>query len=382
MKKIIARKVALYLAVFQLFSCATMLNTKAESLNTKETTNTMYIPKSNIDSIALVTDENGKTKFQRFDKRTNEYHDISIYDFENVLTNQFGANQNAFVYNFYDLLRDELIVNEIQKRFPTEEIDELIDPTVFYKCYFEIIRRNGCGFAAGVNAIFREFEGREDEFYDAFGFPMYEINTNYRVNFNYELMLLLYFNKHIEIDSSFKLLKISIERMAYQYEIDYYTELREKYRNNNKDFKNWTAEKMLKWKETDKELEDIIQKLNVKLLNVPETSDNYAFYDSNHYTHINEFLKDYGIKFDISSKKNINDIEQDDIIACSGATVYLGNGEIFTPYFIDDVGSHCFSVAEVSIDTKGNKQYVVSSWGHMFVIDKNKTEVIKVYKLK
>ena len=64
----------------------------------------------------------------------------------------------------------------------------------FYERYFSVITNSGCGYAAGTNVIFLEYEGRETEFEKTFGFPMYTVATDGSIDFNYELMELRYYN--------------------------------------------------------------------------------------------------------------------------------------------------------------------------------------------
>ena len=64
----------------------------------------------------------------------------------------------------------------------------------FYERYMHKIAEVGCGYAAATNIIFKEYEGREKEFEETFGFPMYTVNDAGEIDFNYELMMLKIFN--------------------------------------------------------------------------------------------------------------------------------------------------------------------------------------------
>lgn len=51
------------------------------------------------------------------------------------------------------------------------------------------MQQEGCSYAALVNTIFVHFDGREDEFYETFGFDMYVKEDGVKkYNFNYVLV--------------------------------------------------------------------------------------------------------------------------------------------------------------------------------------------------
>ncbi len=45
-----------------------------------------------------------------------------------------------------------------------------------------LLSREGCGYVALVNSIFLRFYGKEEQFYSAFGLPMYDVNRNLNYN--------------------------------------------------------------------------------------------------------------------------------------------------------------------------------------------------------
>lgn len=137
----------------------------------------------------------GKYIYKRYDPKTDTYKNISIFDEENDQFGQYGANQGVFEYNFDDLINHSMIWDEMQKYYPLDSFDSVDEAMDFYERYFQVICDTGCGYAAATNIIFMEYEGREDEFYETFGFPMYGINREKgAIVFNYPAMMLKYFN--------------------------------------------------------------------------------------------------------------------------------------------------------------------------------------------
>lgn len=386
MKKIIARKIALHLAVFQLFSGAAMFypnETDAYTLENESHFGNIFIPDVNMANIVLITDEDGKKRYQRIDKETGEYHDISIFDYENITTRQYGANQNVFHDHFSVLIQDPLIMEEIQKMFPYSKIDKDLDPMIFYRFYLDTIRKDGCSFAAGVNAIFNLYEGREDEFYNTFGFPMYNISSNYQVDFNYEVMMLAYFNNYIKKKFKITEFKNSIERDAYKYLINYYTNERKELKKANQDYKNWSdANQLLKWKEKDQELEEIIEKMTNKLKEIPDNNNIYALRIEDIKSSISDFLSKYKAKVKITTNDNLNNPSIGDVLACNKSYIYTGNYNFYSLYPADEVGPHCHTISEIETDESGKKIITVSSWGLRYKIDIDKTKVLKRCTIK
>ena len=85
------------------------------------------------------------------------------------------------------------IWEEMQKYYPVDSFKSEGEAMFFYEKYFNIIYDCGCGYAAAANFIFHIFEGKEEEFQEKFGFPMYSM-TDKGIDFNYELMMLKFFN--------------------------------------------------------------------------------------------------------------------------------------------------------------------------------------------
>ncbi len=287
-------------------------------------------------------------KYSRFDPKTHELSPISIFDDENmikfdgnkfVFNPQYGADQMAFRNNFSELINDPLIWEEMQKHFPVESFESEDAAMEFYERYFNNITETGCGYAAGANIIFKEFEGRETEFEETFGFPMYTVDTEGAIDFNYEAMELKFFNN--EWVNQMKI-GVTIDQMEagqdFEYTMKYYNEI--------------------------DQVPDELQE---------EYWDNRPIGTSADLEYeLNDFLYDYGIN--INTKSNALPVADGATINQSMAedlknndyVVYAGTG--YDLYFMDKLycsngGSHYMMLTgEFAEDGKP----FVSSWGMKF----------------
>lgn len=110
----------------------------------------------------------------------NKYY---IFSINSNRTDQFGANQGTFVTDNAKLLKDSKVKEIIKTYFPEATIEQMEQLLIS-------INNVGCGYAALTNSIFCHFTGKEEEFEEAFGFPMYTEDENGNINFNYEYLML------------------------------------------------------------------------------------------------------------------------------------------------------------------------------------------------
>ena len=86
-------------------------------------------------------------------------------------------------------------VEQLQRDFPVSSFEKVTDANDFYNNYMETMDNSRQDYAALSDSIFWHYTGREDEFQETFGFPMYTVNENEgRVNYNYEDMGYSIFN--------------------------------------------------------------------------------------------------------------------------------------------------------------------------------------------
>ena len=209
MKSKLIRNLAINLAFFQLFA----INAEALGEGSKfdyslqtNATSPIDIPNSN-DRYVLIKDDEKNPIYLKVNRETGEFEPISIFDHENLNSKQYGANQEVFRTKFDQLINNPLIWEEMQRYYPVKKFEDKDEAMFFYRKYFDIIYDCGCGYAAAANYVFHMFEGRENDFYKAFGFPMYTINNNV-IDFNYEIFMLKFFNySNLKLDKSFKLIE-------------------------------------------------------------------------------------------------------------------------------------------------------------------------------
>lgn len=107
---------------------------------------------------------------------------LDIFGNYNLESEQFGGNQSDMRKVGADVYIDK-IFNKYASNLPAEEKYQLLNS----------IASSGCGKVAVTNLVFRKFQGREKEFFDTFGFPMYDIKKTgnyFSVDYNYEPLIL------------------------------------------------------------------------------------------------------------------------------------------------------------------------------------------------
>lgn len=365
MKKTIVRKLAIYMAFFQLFSVSAKADNK-------------YVLVDN-------TNENNPI-YQIYDTNTKEYSNISIFDDKNVSTNQYGASQNSFgeVY-FYRLFNNDYIQEEMAKQLSKVKFSSLEHAQLFYKYYFATLAKNGCGFAAATNYIFQLFEGKEQEFYEKFKFPMYEINYQ-SIDYNYEIFMLKFFNYYINKNNLFDDIEKTINGKIYEHIINEYNEkikytidIKDKLRAHYKSkYGNWTLEDIEKLKEENevysKEIDEynkIIELYQEKLKSIPDRKYGIPLIPS--FGNLDKFLKQYGIKIKTSIENDSKSPNINDIIACENYELT----EYGFKYSYEEA-PHYMYIVDILEDNK----MVVSSWGRKYILTNEKDFLNTRVKIK
>lgn len=137
--------------------------------------------------IHLSFDENGNITSGTFEDKNGNTVPIDIFGEYNNDSEQYGGSQMDFKNKVEELLQDPLIIARLKEYYPDATMED-------YECYLLKICNVGCGYTALVNSLFKQYEGREKEFQEKFGFPMYDIQENGEIDFNYEYLILDYFN--------------------------------------------------------------------------------------------------------------------------------------------------------------------------------------------
>lgn len=130
---------------------------------------------SNEDNIIILKDSNGKA--------------LDIFGDYNINSFQYGAAQQHVICSYFNpnvVSFDNLYVdNVLNSYFPNSNLEEKV-------ALLDEIASSGCGDTSLVNFVFKEYEGREKEFYNTFGYPMYNISLdggNLTVDYNYEPLI-------------------------------------------------------------------------------------------------------------------------------------------------------------------------------------------------
>lgn len=114
--------------------------------------------------------------------------DTGYYSYTNNINKNYGGSQMIFQgddgysqlldkNNYY---YDEYIANGLKKLFPDASMEE-------YVSYLDKICNTGCGYVAFANSVFKSFEGKEKQFENIFGYPMYKEDSGKRYYNTYRL---------------------------------------------------------------------------------------------------------------------------------------------------------------------------------------------------
>ena len=320
-------------------------------------------------------EEVDESYYRRYNTENKEFQYISIFDDENIFTSQYGASQVDFKDKTKELIENKLIWNELQKYFPVNDFKSTDEAKIFYEAYFSIIGYSGCGYAVAANYIFQNYEGREKEFEKALGYPMYEINKDGDIDFNYEVFMLKFFN-YYNLDRCNKKREIidSLENEINRKRIEFRLRQLDDYNILPKDFKTWTREEQLCWIELGYAKEKEYAKLSSELKKIKSNNINLGIQQDDSFGYLKDYLNRFGIDCNIKYSKNITDYNVGDIIASENFDLYQMN-----PYGIivsknSNIGLHYLYITDT-----GNESVIVSSWGNKYVLDNsNATNVSKV----
>lgn len=124
-------------------------------------------------------DENGK--YEGYICKENGKN-ISIFREENIDSSQYGGSQMTFSWNNAELLEDKKIMRILKKIYPNGDMED-------YELLLARICNSGCGYTAMANAVFQEYKGKEKEFEEKFGYPMYKVDARGNLDYNYEYLI-------------------------------------------------------------------------------------------------------------------------------------------------------------------------------------------------
>ena len=263
-------------------------------------------------------------------------NNISIFHTYNLNNLQYGGSQMIFADNVDKLLQDPIILNLLNEYFPNATLED-------YEYYLYKVTNVGCGYTALINSLFVEYEGKEKEFLDKFGFPMYNINEEGDIDFNYEYLILDFFSYiHVRCEG-YTIQEIYGDRDVYQ---------------NGKIVDGALADILDTGKghgtskrEYNRFSDFLREKYNIDIdINV-DYRENYKINSSNYLEFYNMLEK--------SDSRQI-------ILRSGGFDLYDLNGNLCSK----DVGSHAMYITGLTNDGR----FIVSSWGKKFVVDFSNVE--------
>ena len=119
--------------------------------------------------------------YYHYDRDTNSISPISVYNSGNQMLPDL-RDKGSDKYNQH--------VEQLQKDYPISTFDNNVnDASDFYNNYMKAIDNSSQDYAALSESVFWHYTGREKEFQQTFGFPMYSVDENEgKVNFNYSDM--------------------------------------------------------------------------------------------------------------------------------------------------------------------------------------------------
>jgi uncharacterized protein YodC (DUF2158 family) len=277
-----------------------------------------------IDHILLSMKETIKSATGKYDKCEESIVDYYLL-IENIIQakakgnvvtfgedGEYGGDQGGPERKARD---DDALIDIIRKYHPNMSDVEIED-------YLEKLNSEGCGYVAMVNTLFKNYEGREEEFEEKFGFPMYTVDSNGEKHLNFEYLI-----------------------------TDYYSAT---------DNHNENSFLFFDWDDVDNDEDE------------SNTEGNGTTMDSREYRW-EMYMKDHGINVDVQ-----NDVQ----ITPENYTKYSEKGDIVIavrPVILEDElgniatrdeGGHAMTVTGITEDGR----YVVSSWGKKYYVDPSRYE--------
>ena len=280
------------------------------------------------DGINLSFDEEGNIITGYYTDENGNQEPIDIFSEYNRLAEQYGGNQGSFTRNIEELLEDPIVLEKLRNTYPNATMKD-------YENYLKRINQVGCGYTAMINTLFEYYKGREREFYNKFGFPMYDIESNGFLDYNYEYLILDFFN-YIWGNSGYTIQELygNIGGVVYDAALD-------EYKTNQTAKAEGTSikEKYL--------FKDFLNKFYGINCSVESQYDPYEEMDEEKIIELyKELSKDPNAQIIISARM---------------FELYDRNGELDNT----DVGSHAMYVTGINEDGK----LIVSTWGKEKILD-------------
>ena len=322
----------------------------------------------------VVLDKNDTVPvYKRKNTENGDTKTISIFDIENLATEQYGASQSDFKRNFAGLNQDPYIAEEMKNEKLLKGVKTIDDALAVCEEYYNIICESGCGFAAATDFIFRQYEGDEERFYKTFGFPMYEYK-HYKIDFNYEPFMVKFFNFYVKNKyGSMDPVRKTIKKRLCEKELE---ECEQYIKDTELSFKELQTVDKTKYKELKESRQKKKERINVLKKNIKNIPDyTYGIVPDEKFGYLKKFLAQYGVKLKVTVNYESRTFKVNDIVGSENATLYNLNGVGYLASTLEGVGAHYVYVTDITEDGK----IVVSTWGKLFILDvKDVTSVERV----
>ena len=365
MNNLFKKGVAITLALTLLFGLG-IANADTPNSNRTRTWTTRYLEVSN---------DNGIPIYNIFNDETDEYEIVSIFNVVNISSHQYGASQTDFKDYFRWLIEDPLIWEEVQKYYPIDSFDDPSDAMFFYEKYFAVIADCGCGYAAAADYVFHLFEGREREFFEHFGYPMYTFNRGC-IDFNYELFMLKFFNYSVSVGGKNDPVRKIVMKDLYEFQMKRLSK-HSNYRGIlPSNVHSWTTDDWAVYGQLERERERQYAEVRAKWENAKDEDISLGIALTSNFGNLHKYLKQYGITSSARYNQNTKKLATDDIIAGENLVLYALNGS-GTVTHEQNTGLHYVYV--VGFDNDGN--LIVSSWGERYILDNYKSTRISQIRI-
>lgn len=301
--------------------------------NSKENKNTLENSTHNYDRTTKTFDDDEKNGTYGADQGNMAHNEKGI-DFWGF---RWFENEKLYAY---------IRSHERYKNYSQTQIANLMDQ----------IDKEGCGYVAIVNNIFTEYEGREKEFEEKFGFPMYDKNG--KANYDYLIV-----DFYASTDDKYYLnepqgaIALANDIIMSTYK-DKEEEFRAKYGcdplEENGEITEEAAQKILS------EYED----KDVAEYKIDEGTSTLSL--ENRFRH---YLDEKGISYECEGGSNL-DASQVKKYLNDGKNVNIASGS-FNLYdesgntVSEDVGNHWMTITGLTDDGR----YIVSSWGKRYYLN-------------
>lgn len=282
-----------------------------------------------------------------------KYNSNNVFDDEGA----YGGNQGSPKVNVDEEMLAYLRKKTGNSKLTKEEAEEML----------EKLNSEGCGYVAVTNSIFKEFEGKPDEFKKKFGFDMYDENGE--INYNYLIV-----DFYLSTDDVYYLDETYGRTALWNDMLNYYEdnpdEFKQKYGIELFDADGNVTD------EADAAIENEVNAIETETYEY-ETSGTTTYSRCNRCTH---YATEKGITIDYDQYSinednplNTDDIEsylrdgQEVVIGASDFNLYEEDGDVYT--HVD--GGHAMSVTGVTEEGL----LIVSSWGKKYYIDPSKCDI-------